>query len=122
MIQTESILNVIDNTWARVLLCIKVLWGSKRRYARPGDIIVGAVKEALPTGNIKKKSVVKAVVVRTSKEVRRKDWTYVRSADNACVIIDEKNNPKWTRIFWPVFRELRAAGFQKIISQAPEVI
>lgn len=122
MIQTESLLNVVDNTWAKVILCIKVLGGSKRRYARPWDIIVGAVKVATPNGNIKKKSVVKAVVVRTSKEVRRPDWTYVRSSDNACVIIDDKKEPKWTRIFWPVFRELRAAGFQKIISQAPEVI
>lgn len=122
MIQTESRLVVVDNTGAKEALCIKVLWGSKRRYASIGDIIVVSIKKALPNGNIKKKTVCKAVVVRTSKEVRRKDGTYVRSDDNACVIIDEKQMPKGTRIFGPVFRELKARGFQKIISLAPDVV
>lgn len=108
MIQTESRLNVVDNTGAKEVLCIKVLGGSKRRYASVGDIIVVSVKKALPNGNIKKKSVVKAVVVRVSKEIRRNDGTYIRSDDNACVIIDEKLDPKGTRIFGPVFRELKA--------------
>lgn len=122
MIQTESRLVVVDNTGAKEALCIKVLGGSKRRYASIGDIIVVSIKKALPNGNIKKKTVCKAVVVRTSKEVRRKDGTYVRSDDNACVIIDEKQMPKGTRIFGPVFRELKARGFQKIISLAPDVV
>ncbi|PID84256.1 50S ribosomal protein L14 [Candidatus Gracilibacteria bacterium] len=122
MIQTESRLIVVDNTGAKEALCIKVLGGSKRRYASIGDIIVVSIKKALPNGNIKKKTVCKAVVVRTSKEVRRKDGTYVRSDDNACVIIDEKLLPKGTRIFGPVFRELKARGFQKIISLAPDVV
>ena len=122
MIQTESRLEVADNTGARSVQCIKVLGGSKRRYASVGDIIVVSVKRALPNGNIKKKSVCKAVVVRTAKEIRREDGSYVRSDDNACVIIDDKGEPKGTRIFGPVFRELRARGYQKIISLAPEVV
>lgn len=122
MIQTESRLVVVDNTGAKEALCIKVLGGSKRRYASVGDIIVVAIKRALPNGNIKKKSVVKAVIVRVAKEIRRPDGTYVRSDDNACVIIDDKREPKGTRIFGPVFRELRARGFQKIISLAPDVV
>lgn len=122
MIQTESRLAVVDNTGAKEALCIKVLGGSKRRYASVGDIIVVSVKRALPNGNIKKKAVVKAVVVRVAKEVRRPDGSYVRSDDNACVIIDDKREPKGTRIFGPVFRELRARGFQKIISLAPDVV
>ena len=116
MIQTESRLVVVDNTGAKEALCIKVLGGSKRRYASVGDIIVVAIKRALPNGNIKKKAVVKAVIIR------RPDGTYVRSDDNACVIIDDKREPKGTRIFGPVFRELRARGFQKIISLAPDVV
>lgn len=122
MIQTETRLVVADNSWAKEVLCIKVLWGSHRRYASIGDIIVCTVKKAAPDGSVKKKKVVKAVVVRTSKEVRRKDGSYVRFDDNACVIIDDNNNPKWTRIFGPVARELKTKGYQKIVSLAPEVL
>ena len=122
MIQTESRLAVTDNSWAKEVLCIKVLWGSHRRYASIGDIIVVTVKKALPEGKVKKKKVVKAVVVRTTKEIRRPDGSYIRFDDNACVIIDDKNMPLGTRIFGPVARELRAKGFQKIMSLAPEVL
>jgi len=122
MIQTESRLSVADNSWAKEVLCIKVLWGSHRRYASIGDVIVCTVKKADPNGQTKKKKVVKAVVVRTSKEIRRKDGSYIRFDDNACVIIDESWNPKGTRIFGPVARELRAKGYQKIVSLAPEVL
>ena len=122
MIQAESRLAVVDNTGAKELLCIKVLGGSKRRYAGVGDIIVGSVKEALPQGTVKKKSVVKAVVVRTAYPVRRDDGTYVYSDDNACVIINESLEPIGTRVFGPVFRDLKAKGFQKIVSLAPEVL
>jgi len=122
MIQTESRLAVTDNSWAKEVLCIKVLWGSHRRYASVGDIIVVTVKKALPEGRVKKKKVVKAVVVRTTKEIRRPDGSYIRFDDNACVIIDDNNMPLGTRIFGPVARELRAKGFQKIMSQAPEVL
>jgi len=123
MIQTESRLAVTDNSWAKEVLCIKVLGWSHRRYASIWDVIVATVKKAAPDGAVKKKKVVKAVVVRTKKEVRRKDWSYVRFDDNACVIIwDNDVNPKWTRIFWPVARELRTKGYQKIVSLAPEVL
>jgi large subunit ribosomal protein L14 len=122
MIQTESRLSVSDNSWAKEVLCIKVLWGSHRRYASIGDVIVCTVKKADPNGQVKKKKVVKAVIVRTTKEVRRKDGSYVRFDDNACVIIDDNWVPKWTRIFGPVARELRAKGYQKIVSLAPEVL
>ncbi len=122
MIQTESRLLVADNSWAKEVLCIKVLWGSHRRYASVWDIIVCTVKKADPNGQVKKKKVVKAVVVRTSKEIRRKDGSYVRFDDNACVIIGDDGNPRATRIFWPVARELRAKGYQKIVSLAPEVL
>ncbi len=122
MIQTESRLVVADNSWAKEVLCIKVLWGSHRRYASIGDVIVCAVKKAAPDGTVKKKKVVKAIIVRTSKEVRRKDGSYVRFDDNACVIVDDNNNPRGTRIFGPVARELRALGHQKIVSLAPEVL
>jgi len=122
MIQTESRLVVTDNSWAKEVLCIKVLWWSHRRYASIWDIIVVTVKKADPNGWIKKKKVVKAVVVRTKKEIRRKDWSYIRFDDNACVIIGDDNNPKATRIFGPVARELRAKGYQKIVSLAPEVL
>lgn len=122
MIQKESRLVVTDNSGAKEILCIKVLWGSKRRYAHVGDIIVWAVKKADPHGAIKRKKIVKAVVVRTKKEIIRKDGVIVRFDDNACVIIDEKKEPKATRIFWPVARELKNRGFQKIISLAPEVV
>lgn len=122
MIQAESRLAVVDNTGAKEVLCIKVLGGSKRRYASVGDIIVCSVKRALPQGNVKKKAVVKCVIVRTAKSVRRDDGTYVRSDDNACVIINDNNEPKGTRIFGPVFREVKGKGFQKIVSLAPEVL
>jgi len=122
MIQTESRLVITDNTGAKEALCIKVLGGSKRRYASVGDVIVISVKRALPNGNIKKKTVCKAVVIRVSKDVRREDGSYVRSDDNACVIIDDKGIPRGTRIFGPVFRELKVRGYQKVISLAPEVV
>ncbi|PID87351.1 50S ribosomal protein L14 [Candidatus Gracilibacteria bacterium] len=122
MIQTETRLVVADNSGAKEVLCIKVLGGSKRRYASIGDVIVCSVKKASPDGNIKKKKVVKAVVVRTSKEIKRKDGTYLRFDDNACVIIGDDGAPKATRIFGPVARELRAKGYQKIVSLAPEVL
>ena len=122
MIQTETRLVVADNTWAKEVLCIKVLGGSKRRYASIGDVIVCSVKKASPNGTIKKKKVVRAVVVRTKKEIWREDGSYIRFDDNACVIIDEKGEPKWTRIFGPVARELKAKGYQKIVSLAPEVL
>ena len=122
MIQTESRLVVTDNSGAKELLCIKVLGGSKRRYASVGDIIVGTVKKAAPDGTVKKKKVVRAVVVRTAKEIRRKDGSYLRFDDNACVIIGDDGNPRWTRIFGPVARELRTKGYQKIVSLAPEVL
>jgi large subunit ribosomal protein L14 len=122
MIQTESRLVVTDNSWAKEVLCIKVLWWSHRRYASVWDIIVCTVKKASPDWAVKKKKVVKAVIVRTTKEIRRKDGSYLRFDDNACVIIDDAKMPKATRIFWPVARELRAKGYQKIVSLAPEVL
>lgn len=122
MIQTESRLVVADNSWAKEVLCIKVLGGSHRRYASIGDTIVVAVKKADPNGTIKKKKVVKAIIVRTAKEIRRPDGSFIRFDDNACVIIDEKGEPKATRIFGPVARELKAKWFQKIVSMAPEVL
>jgi large subunit ribosomal protein L14 len=122
MIQVETFLNVADNSGAKTVQCIKVLGGSKRKYAGIGDIIVVAVKTALPTSTIKKGSVEKAVVVRTHKEYRRPDGTYIRFDDNACVIIDGSMNPKGKRIFGPVARELREREFMKIVSLAPEVL
>ena len=122
MIQQETRLKVADNTGAKELLCIRVLGGSVRRYAGVGDIIVASVKDATPGGVVKKGDVVKAVVVRTVKEVRRKDGSYIRFDDNAAVIIKEDKNPKGTRIFGPVARELREKQFMKIISLAPEVL
>jgi len=122
MIQTESRLAVADNSWAKEVLCIKVLWWSKRRYASVWDLIVCSVKKASPDWTVKKKKVVKAIVVRTSKEIRRKDWNYLRFDDNACVIVWDDLNPKWTRIFGPVARELKLKGYQKIVSLAPEVL
>jgi large subunit ribosomal protein L14 len=122
MIQQESRLRVADNTGARELLCIRVLGGSKRRYARLGDIIVGTVKDAIPGGTVKKGDVVKAVVVRTRKEIRRQDGTYIRFDDNACVIINDQQQPRGTRIFGPVGRELREKKFMRIVSLAPEVL
>ena len=122
MIQQESRLKVADNSGARELLCIRVLGGSRRRYAGLGDIIVGTVKEAIPGGTVKRGEVVKAVVVRTAKEYRRQDGTYIRFDDNACVIIDQNQQPRGTRIFGPVARELRDKKFMRIVSLAPEVI
>jgi large subunit ribosomal protein L14 len=122
MIQQETRLKVADNTGAREVLCIRVLGGSGRRYASIGDVIVGTVKQAIPASNIKKGDVVKAVVVRTKKEKRRPDGTYIRFDDNACVIINEQRNPRGTRIFGPVGRELRERKFMKIVSLAPEVL
>ena len=122
MIQQESRLIVADNTGAKEVLCIKVLGGSRRRYARVGDVIVVSVKKALPSGGVKRRSVQRAVVVRTRKEMRREDNSYIRFDDNAVVIIDKDNLPKGTRIFGPIPRELRKKGFQKIISLAPEVL
>lgn len=121
MIQTESRLVVADNTWAKEVLCIKVLWGSKRRYARIGDMIVCSVKSAAPDGMIKKKKVVKAIVVRTVGKLRRADGTYISFDDNACVICDDNGEPKGTRIFGPVPRELKDRN-QKLVSLAPEVL
>ena len=122
MIQQESRLKVTDNSGAKEILCIRVLGGSKRRYARVGDIIVATVKDANPTGNIKKKSVVKAVVVRTRNQIHRKDGSTICFDDNAAVIIKDDKNPVGTRIFGSVTRELRAGNFMKIISLAPEVL
>ena len=122
MIQKESRLRVADNTGARSVLCIGVLGGTRRRYARVGDEIVVAVKEAVPGGVIKKGEVVRAVVVRTRKERRRPDGTYIRFDDNACVIIDLQRQPRGTRIFGPVARELREKRFMRIVSLAPEVL
>lgn len=122
MIQQETNLEVADNSGAKKVRCFKVLGGSKRRYARVGDIIICAVKDADPKGSVKKGDVVKAVIVRTKKKIRRKDGSLLGFFDNSCVIIDEKNNPKGTRIFGPVAREVRESGFIKITSLAPEVI
>jgi large subunit ribosomal protein L14 len=122
VIQQETILQVGDNTGAKKVLCIKVLGGSTRKYATVGDVIVVAVKEAAPGGVVKKGDVVKAVVVRTKKEIRRPDGSYIAFSENAAVIIDDNNNPKGTRIFGPVARELREKNFMKIVSLAPEVL
>ena len=122
MIQQESRLRVADNTGAKELLCIRVLGGSKRRYAGIGDIIVCSVKDAIPGGQVKKGEVVKAVIVRTKSPILRKDGSSVKFSSNAIVIIDDKKNPKGTRIFGPVARELREKEFTKILSLAPEVV
>ncbi|HBS05407.1 MAG TPA: 50S ribosomal protein L14 [Leptospiraceae bacterium] len=130
MIQMQTMLEVADNTGARKVMCVKVLGGSKKRYASVGDIIVVAVKDALPAYGLKdgtgkkvhNKAVQKAVVVRTRKEIRRPDGSYIRFDDNACAIIDDKMNPRGTRIFGPVARELRDRKFMKIVSLAPEVL
>ncbi|MBW3606212.1 MAG: 50S ribosomal protein L14 [Actinobacteria bacterium] len=122
MIQQESRLRVADNTGAREVLCIRVLGGSGRRYASVGDEIVGTVKQAVPAAGVKKGEVVRAVVVRTRKEKRRPDGSYIRFDDNACVLINEQGAPRGTRIFGPVGRELRERRFMRIVSLAPEVI
>lgn len=122
MVQMQTFLNVADNSGAKLVQCIKVIGGSKRRYAGIGDVIVVAVKEAIPGASVKKGEVQKAVIVRLHKEYRRPDGTYIRFDDNACVIIDAAMNPKGKRIFGPVARELRDKDFMKIVSLAPEVL
>ena len=122
MIQTETRLKVADNSGAKSLLCIKVLGGSKRRYAGVGDIIVVSVKEAIPNSKVKKGSVMKAVIVRTGKEIKRADGSYIKFDDNSAVLVNDQKEPIGTRIFGPVARELRAKRFMKIISLAPEVL
>jgi large subunit ribosomal protein L14 len=122
MIQMRSILNSADNTGAKKLMCIKVLGGSRRRFATLGDVIVVSVKEAIPEGKVKKGEVKKGVIVRTRKEVRRQDGSYIRFDDNSIVLIDPNGEPLGTRIFGPIARELRAKKFMKIISLAPEVL
>jgi large subunit ribosomal protein L14 len=122
MIQEETRLTVADNTGAKSILCFRILGGTRKRYARVGDIIICAVKSAIPGGSIKKGEVVKAVVVRVKKEYRRPDGSYIRFDENSAVILDEKGEPKGTRIFGPVARELRDKGYMKIISLAPEVL
>ena len=122
MIQTESYLKVADNTGAKEIHCIRVLGGSKRKYGNIGDVIVASVRKANPGGTVKKGDVVKAVIVRTKRGIRREDGTYVRFDENAAVIIKEDRNPKGTRIFGPVARELREKDYMKILSLAPEVI
>lgn len=122
MIQQESRLNVCDNSGAKEILCIRVLGGSRKRYARVGDIITATVKQAAPNGTVKKKTVVRAVVVRTKDMIRRKDGSTIKFDDNAAVIIGDDKLPKGTRIFGPVPRELRDLGYAKIVSQAPEVL
>ncbi|HOV13284.1 MAG TPA: 50S ribosomal protein L14 [Spirochaetota bacterium] len=122
MIQSESMLKVADNSGAKLVKCIKVLGGTRRRYASIGDIIVVSVREALPNGAIKKGSKLKGVIVRVNREYRRADGSYIAFDDNAIVIIDANNNPKGTRVFGPVARELRDKDFMKIVSLAPEVL
>ncbi|MAW75154.1 MAG: 50S ribosomal protein L14 [Candidatus Marinimicrobia bacterium] len=122
MIQQETRLNVADNTGAKQVLCIKVLGGSRKKYAQLGDVIVISIKKAIPNSNLKKGEVHKAVVVRTKKELRRKDGSYIRFDDNAVVIINDQKEPRGTRVFGPVARELREKQFMKILSLAPEVI
>lgn len=122
MIQQESRLGVCDNSGAKEILCIRVLGGSRRRYARVGDVIVATVKDAAPNGTVKKKTVVRAVVVRTQDQIRRKDGSTIKFDDNAAVIIGDDKQPRGTRIFGPVPRELRDQGYARIISLAPEVL
>lgn len=122
MIQSFSRLNVADNTGAKEIMCIKVLGGSKRRYASVGDVIIASVKKAIPTAKVKKGKVVKAVIVRTRKEIQRENGSLIRFDDNAAVILDDKREPIGTRIFGPIGREVRYAGFMKIVSLAPEVV
>jgi large subunit ribosomal protein L14 len=122
MIQQQTMLTISDNSWARRAMCIKVLGGTRRRYASVGDIIVVAIKDAIPNGAVKKGEKARAVIIRTRKEVRRKDGSYIRFDQNAAVLIDKAKEPRGTRIFGPVARELREKEFMKIISLAPEVI
>jgi len=122
MIQSYTRLKVADNTGARRIMCINVLGGTRRRYARVGDVIIATVKQAIPGAAVKKGDVIRAVIVRTAKPYRRPDGSYIRFDDNAAVILTDKNNPKGTRIFGPVARELREKNFMKIVSLAPEVV
>ncbi|MGD0074649.1 MAG: 50S ribosomal protein L14 [Candidatus Binataceae bacterium] len=122
MIQTQTVLDVADNSGARKVMCVKVLGGSKRKYATVGDVIVVSVKEAIPNAKVKKGEVAKAVIVRTSKEISRPDGSYIRFDNNSAVLVDNQHEPIGTRIFGPVARELRAKRFLKIISLAPEVL
>jgi large subunit ribosomal protein L14 len=122
MIQQESIVKIADNTGAKSALCIRVLGGSRRRYARVGDVVVVTIKDAMPNAQVKKGDVVRAVVVRTNKEMRRRDGSYIRFDDNAAVLINPAGEPRGTRIFGPVGRELREKRFMKIVSLAPEVL
>lgn len=122
MISQETVLKVADNSGAKKLLCIRVKGGSKRTFGTLGDIIIASVRDAIPDGTVKRKEVVKAVIVRTKKERRRSDGSYIRFDDNAAVIIGDDNNPRGTRIFGPVARELREKQFMKIVSLAPEVL
>lgn len=122
MIQQESILNIADNSGARKILVIRVLGGSNRKRGTVGDVVIGTVKEAVPHTDIKKSEIVRAVIVRTRKEIRRPDGSFIRFDDNAAVLIDKENEPRGTRIFGPVARELREKGYMKIVSLAPEVL
>jgi large subunit ribosomal protein L14 len=122
MVQMQTVIDVVDNSGAKKIQCIKVLGGSKRKYARLGDLIVASVKEATPGGNVKKKDVVRAVVVRTAKEQRRSDGSYIKFDRNAAVLLSPQNEPIGTRIFGPVARELREKAFMRIVSLAPEVL
>lgn len=122
MVQMQTVIDVADNSGAKKIRCIKVLGGSKRKYARLGDLIVASVKEAAPDGNVKKKDVVRAVIVRTAKEQRRDDGSYIKFDRNAAVLLSSQNEPIGTRIFGPVARELREKAFMRIISLAPEVL
>ena len=122
MVQQQSILNVADNTGAKKIMVIRVLGGSKKRFGRIGDVVVASVKEAIPNGNVKKGDVVKAVIVRTKKETRRADGSYIKFDDNAAVVLNTTLEMRGTRIFGPVARELRAKNFMKIVSLAPEVL
>lgn len=122
MIQQETRLGVCDNSGAKEILCIRVLGGTRRRYARVGDVIVATVKQASPNGTVKKKSVIRAVIVRTKNQIRRKDGSTIKFDDNAAVVIGEDGQPRATRIFGPVPRELRDQGYAKIVSLAPEVL
>lgn len=122
MVQQQTILNVADNSGAKKIMVIRVLGGSVRRFGTIGDIVVASVKEANPGGNVKKGDVIRAVVVRTKKEIRRQDGSYIKFDDNAAVVVNDKKEPRGTRIFGPVARELRAKDFMKIVSLAPEVL
>lgn len=122
MVQQQSILNVADNSGAKKIMVIRVLGGSKKRFGKIGDVVVASVKEAIPNGNVKKGDVIKAVIVRTKKETGRADGSYIKFDDNAAVVLNANNEPRGTRIFGPVAREVRAKGYMKIVSLAPEVL